>query len=344
MQQKNLTPEQAKVRTAIIIVLFVLFSAIVLSLFSIFLGGFSPSLALSYAAGISMIFLPCTLPLVFIIVPLAMGKEPKKGMAMAGLFGLGLTITIGIYGIAIGAAGQYIGMNNVIRIAFLVAGAAALVFAWSELRVIKFSMPDIGVRIPEGIQKRGDYIKSFFMGLLLGNAGVGCPNPAFYVLIAYIASLGSLSAGAALGLIHGLGRATPLIFIALLAILGVNPTQAIVKRKVSINRWMGWGLLLVGGIIFNYGVFGMAWWESSIIHFGWNELVRAILGENVAEQESLEELVAEAAPPTDNPWLLYGPWVLLGAIVAATQFVVYKRRTWGESMETHKDQQKEARQ
>ena len=64
-------------------------------------------LIISYLAGLSMIILPCTLPLVFIIVPLSMGKGGKKGLVMASLFGAGLTITITFYGFGIG------GVNDV---------------------------------------------------------------------------------------------------------------------------------------------------------------------------------------------------------------------------------------
>jgi cytochrome c-type biogenesis protein len=37
-------------------------------------------LIIAYLAGLSMIILPCTLPLVFIIIPLSMGKGGKKGL------------------------------------------------------------------------------------------------------------------------------------------------------------------------------------------------------------------------------------------------------------------------
>jgi len=60
-------------------------------------------IVIAYVAGLSMIVLPCTLPLVFIIVPLSMGKGYKKGLSMALLFGIGLTITIASYGIVIAA-------------------------------------------------------------------------------------------------------------------------------------------------------------------------------------------------------------------------------------------------
>jgi len=66
-------------------------------------------LAFAYVAGISMIVLPCTLPLVFIIVPFSMGKGFRKGFGMAVLFGLGLAITLAIYGVFVALIGKVIG-------------------------------------------------------------------------------------------------------------------------------------------------------------------------------------------------------------------------------------------
>ena len=41
------------------------------------------TMLLSFAGGVSNIVLPCTLPLVFIIVPIAMGASKRKGLIMA---------------------------------------------------------------------------------------------------------------------------------------------------------------------------------------------------------------------------------------------------------------------
>ena len=73
---------------------FVLFSIIIIGLVWLAGGDHPVSLALAYAAGLSMIFLPCTLPLVFVIVPLSTGKGYKKGLFIALLFGLGITLTL----------------------------------------------------------------------------------------------------------------------------------------------------------------------------------------------------------------------------------------------------------
>ncbi len=135
-------------------------------------------IVIAYVAGLSMIVLPCTLPLVFIIVPLSMGQTYKKGLLMALIFGSGLIITITAYGIGIGILGQTASLEQISTIMFLIAGIAAFVFGLSQLKLIKLKMPSYS-GTPKFIQNRGDYSNSFFMGLLLGNACVGCPNPLF---------------------------------------------------------------------------------------------------------------------------------------------------------------------
>jgi len=271
------------------------------------------SLLLSYAAGLSMIFLPCTLPLAFIIVPLTMGQKPKKGLVMALLFGLGVSITLAFYGVLTASVGSFLGVDKATRIMFTIAGLAALIFGLSELKLINFTMPGFSGAMPVWIQQRKDYTKIFFMGLFLGNAGVGCPNPAFYVLLTYIASVGSLVTGGWLAFIHGVGRATPLIFLAILGLLGVNALSWISKKKASVDKIMGWGLVLVGTFIFAFGFFGMAWWEEGPIHTIWNNAIHQI-SPNLAELEGHKLLVP--AGFVSGP--LWSGWVFSAVILLLT--------------------------
>jgi cytochrome c-type biogenesis protein len=230
-------------------------------------------LIISYLAGLSMIILPCTLPLVFIIIPLSMGKGGKKGLTMALLFGAGLTITISMYGIGIGAIGQTADLDEISVYMFLIAGIAAFLFGLSQLKLFELKLPAYS-GTPKFIQNRGDYSKSFFMGLLLGNAGVGCPNPMFYWLLIYIAGAGSLEIGASLGAVHGVGRAVPLILLSILAILGVNATKGITINRQRIENITGWMLIVIGAFLIINGMpGGHEWYENTIIHIGWNNLV-----------------------------------------------------------------------
>lgn len=274
---------QLGARKSLVIICFVLFSFI-------FVGGiFSLTnevvveeyqessylswLTIAYVAGLSMIVLPCTLPLVFIIVPLSMGKGYKKGLSMSLLFGAGLTITIAAYGTGVAILGQTASLDQVSTIMFLIAGIAAFLFGLSQLKLINLKLPSYS-GTPSFIQNRGEYSKSFFMGLLLGNAGVGCPNPLFYWLLIYIAGTGSLEIGASLGVVHGVGRAIPLILLSTLAILGINATKGLTRKKESIEKVTGIMLIVIGAFLIINGLpEGHEWYEETFIHQGWNELI-----------------------------------------------------------------------
>ncbi len=280
----------------------ILFSLYYLTVFT----GETVGLFLTFSAGLSMIFLPCTLPLVFVIVPMALKKSPVKGFLTALFFGLGLVLTLTAYGIVVSQLGKYLGLDKFTRLMFTFAGVFAIVFGWSELSLLKLNLPEFSVRIPKAVSSRGEYVKAFFMGLLLGNAGVGCPNPAFYLILTYIATVGSALTGAVYGFVHGVGRVVPLLFVVSLAILGVNSTSWIVKRSKSIHKFTGWALVFVGGFILTFGIFGMGWWEGSIFHEGWNEVVRSI-APNLAEEEGHK--IREGFVETGNNIII--PWVFM---------------------------------
>jgi len=230
-------------------------------------------LTIAYVAGLSMIVLPCTLPLVFIIVPITMNQDRRKGLLMAILFGAGLVTTITAYGVGVAEFGKITSLDQISFTMFLIAGIAAFVFGLSQLKLLSLKMPSYS-GTPKIIQKRGDYTKSFFMGLLLGNAGVGCPNPLFYWLLIHIAGIGSLEVGASLGLVHGVGRAIPVILMAVLAILGVNATKSLTGKRETIEKLTGWMLTIIGAFLIIQGVpGGHDWYEETFVHLTWNNLV-----------------------------------------------------------------------
>lgn len=277
-------------------------------------------LVIAYVAGLSMIILPCTLPLVFIIVPLSMGKGYKKGLSMALLFSLGLVITITSYGIAIAALGQSASLDQISTIMFLIAGIAAFVFGLSQLKIISLKMPSYS-GTPNFIQKRGEYAKSFFMGLLLGNAGVGCPNPLFYWLLIYIAGTGSLEIGASVGIVHGVGRAIPLILMSVLAIIGINATKSLTVKRASIERASGWMLIIIGTFLIINGLpEGHEWYEETFIHQGWNQLIDMTL---IPSEFAMNEHEHEYDNVQDFENFYF---VLLAALITSPIFVLSVRK------------------
>lgn len=301
---------------------FVLFSIILIGIFYLFGGtGTAVNITFAYVVGLSMIVLPCTLPLAFVIVPLSMGKSPKKGLLMALFFGLGLSLTLSLYGLFVALAGNLIGLDQAMtkaglfsRILFIIGGLAAFVFGLSELGLIRFKPPSYSGAYPEFIQKQKDYLKAFFLGLFLGNAGVGCPNPLFYVLLGYIATLGSLSQGWWLGFIHGVGRATPLIFLSILGMLGINVVSAVTAKEKIVKKISGWSLIVLGAFIIVAGT-SHQWYEEGQVHQTWNKVVQITTGDKIAEMEMEEKEAEHEEMPDFISGPILPPLVLLTLIL-----------------------------
>lgn len=291
-----LTEAEKRMRVAFVSLAFVLLSAIILSL--VYLSASTTTAAtatLSFAGGVSNIFLPCTLPLAFIIVPLSMAEGYRKGLTMAVLFGLGLTITLGFYGVAVALIGKYLGLDQATRIMYVLAGIAALLFGLSELKLVKFEMPAY-TRTPKWIEERSDYFKVFFLGLFLGNAGVGCPNPITYVLLIYIAGTGNTWDGFWLMGTNGIGRALPLVFLSVLGILGVNALPGLLKRKEAVDKFIGWALVMLASFIVLNGIFGHLWYEGGVFHEGLNMVAERIGGARITEADIPIEEIEQTVP------------------------------------------------
>ena len=101
----------------------------------------------AFATGLTMIVLPCTLPLAFVIVPLSMGKGLIRGVSIALSFGAGVALMLSIYGVLAalvgGAAIGQLGapLEVVKNWVYFIAGIFALLFALGEIGLIKVRMP-----------------------------------------------------------------------------------------------------------------------------------------------------------------------------------------------------------
>jgi cytochrome c-type biogenesis protein len=121
--------------------------------------------------------------------------------------------------------------------------------------------------------------------------------------------------GASLGLIHGIGRATPLLAFSILAILEVNATGWLLAKRERIQAAIGWGLIGWAALVIPKGyLFGHAFWEESVFHKVWNKLVHVTLGANIAESAEVERALGDMT--VHDPWLLYGPWAFMGLLIA----------------------------
>ena len=171
-------PVSGKARNWILVLVFGLASVIGMGLVWAFFGSSGQVEGMgwylfAYAMGLTMIVLPCTFPLAFVIVPLSMGKGPVKGLGMALAFGVGVAITLSMYGVLAAIIGKTFitsfgveaeGMKNWL---YFIAGIIAYLFALGELGLIKLRMPTYSGAAPKIIQEKKDYVKALMLGLFL---------------------------------------------------------------------------------------------------------------------------------------------------------------------------------
>jgi cytochrome c-type biogenesis protein len=199
---KPKTNDDSKMRSGLIFGVIGVTAAIVFGLLYLFV--LAPSVPdgsvgwflFSFATGLTMIVMPCTLPLAFVIVPLSMGKGVIRGLGMALAFGIGVMVMLSTYGIIAallgGVALDFLGadIEALKNWVYFFAGSFALVFALSEIGLLNVHMPTYAGAAPAFIQKRQEIIKAFLLGLFLGNVGVGCPHPATPLILIEIATSG----------------------------------------------------------------------------------------------------------------------------------------------------------
>ncbi len=280
----------------------------------------------SYTMGLTMIVLPCTLPLAFVIVPLSMGKGMVKGLGIAVAFGLGVVFMLSLYGVLAALVGRVtIGsldapLETVKNWVYFIAGLAAYLFALGELGLVRFRMPTYTGAAPAFIQKQQDYVKAFLLGLFLGNIGVGCPHPATPLILVEIASSGDIFYGWSLFFVHAIGRVLPLLLLAFLGILGINALSWLVARKNAVERATGWAMVFVAGFILTLGLFTHDWWVNSGQHTVFEEITQeerflGVISEKLRTQaphaHGLEEGPGLVGLPLElGNWVLVGLWIL----------------------------------
>jgi hypothetical protein len=99
------------------------------------------------------------------------------------------------------------------------------------------------------------------------------PNPFRYALLSFIAASAKPATGAALGFLYGLGAITPLILAAVLALLGINLGTAMTRSTGRIEKAANLAFLPIGSFLITFGVFGEPWYESTIIHDVWEDML-----------------------------------------------------------------------
>ncbi len=255
---------------------------------------------LAYISGLSMALLPSALPALLIIIPLTVRRGYRKGAVMAALFGAGLATTQAMYGVLDALSGQILYLDKVTLGMWGLAGTIAYHRGLVGLALLKGRS-----RFPPW-QTWEDHPLAFSLGLLLGNAGQSCPNPAFYTILDGIASGGNPLSGAILGFLHGIGRATLLIGLTLVVLIAPSAGGWWRRRGQQIEGWLWVGLAT---LLIPKAFLGQEWWEESSPHHYWNRFISLALGPGLAESGSIQGMLGYT--PHSSFWSLYGPWLVV---------------------------------
>ena len=214
----------------------------------------------SFASGLMALVLPCTFPILFVVVPLALGKGVLRSLGMVLTFTVGVMTVMTLYGVfisyigAVGLSFLPLPVSSILDWPYVFGGIFAYVLALGELGVIKLRMPSyVGIG-PAFIRSKKDFSKMFYLGLFMGNIGVACPYPAVPLLVMNAAVSGDVAYGGALFFVHAAGRVLPLFILLTLATLGVSSLNWLTKNKEHIDRANGWVMVSVAAFIATFGL------------------------------------------------------------------------------------------
>jgi cytochrome c-type biogenesis protein len=182
-------------------------------------------------------------------VPLCRRGETKRAIALALLFGGGLTITLSLWGVVIAAVGTFLGFREIARYLSIAGGVVAYALGLWTLALVHFPLPSGSGRLPQALTKRSEYLGAFLLGLLFGNMGLCCPDPVFLSMVPFIATRGDIANGGIMAASYGLGRATPLVGLVVLSNAGIDALGLIARHKRSFDRVIGWGLVAIGTVM-----------------------------------------------------------------------------------------------
>lgn len=239
--------------------------------------------SLSFISGVMTIFLPCTLPLAYVTVPIAREKRSLRALGMILLFAVGVALILSFYGAAVGAIGGLLlgtfpiaALQAIVPWVYLLGGIFAYALSLGELGLLSLRMPSYAGMSPAFIRSRKSGSKMFFMGLFLGNIGIGCPLPVVPLLLMSAILSGSASFGALLFLVHALGRIFPLLILLALSLFNINGLEWLTQNKDKYDRTSGWVFVIFTSLLITLGAYSSAWFYSTQLYMWVATLLYAI--------------------------------------------------------------------
>lgn len=181
---------------------------------------FSITLLVFLCLGVLLAFSPCILPMIPILMSILIGQKQtntaKRGFTLAAFYVLGMAVTAATTGLIAAQLGNALQPILHSRIVLLFSSAvfiflACSLFGWYELQLpIRLQN-----RIAQWGQRwsGGNYVGTFFMGLLSSFIISPCLTAPLAGALLYIAQTGDTVLGVAALFMLGVGMGLPLLFI-----------------------------------------------------------------------------------------------------------------------------------
>ena len=209
------------------------------------------SLAFGYAAGALSTLSPCVLPLLPVVFASALGEHRFGPWALAA----GLALAFTAAGLFVATVGVSIGIDSAVLspLAGILLIAFGGVMAWPAAgRAFSAATAHIGAAGASAVARvRGrGWSGQLAVGALLGIVWTPCVGPTLGAASTLAAQGRDLAAVGAVMLAFGLGAATPLVVMGLLAQrLGAGTRSGWLRVAATARRALGASLALVGLVI-----------------------------------------------------------------------------------------------
>lgn len=220
----------------------------------------------AFTSGLFLLATPATLSFALTIIPLALQRKMREGVVLTFAFSAGSLMTLVAFGFFAGLLG-FIGydvfsysLQSLSSIGLLILGAFAYVLALAEVDLLRIARSMVGERAIALLSRQRGPVGAFLLGMFLSGMTM---HPSTLVLLGGVLLRADPLGGAALLLMHGIGKIIPLLIILSLAALGVDATDWVKSRVERLHVFSGWLLVIVGGILLNIGLHEWLRWLNN---------------------------------------------------------------------------------
>ena len=218
------------------------------------LGTFA-AFGIAFLGGMVAGFGPCVLPMlpaVFGYVTGQVADTPgispgtawRKGLALSATFVLGMSLLFA----SVGAAAALLGRALFVGAwAYYVVAAICVVLGLQMLGVINLPFDALNRFLPNTRPERRGFVGAFLFGILFGVVASPCSTPILAAIATIAAARGSVSQGALLLFVYGLGKGVPLMLLGLAA--GSLTVMRSISRATGVLTKLG-GVALIGVAVY----------------------------------------------------------------------------------------------